>query len=190
MTKYIFHGGGTAGESGSNDSFFHEISRDVKEGGSILLVYFASRSDDSSEKAEQDMHKLKNAAEGKQLRFVVATHEAFLSQIAEADAVYLRGGSTEKLLAALSVYPNLKEHFAGKTIAGSSAGAYVLSTLYSSHYEDAVAHGLGIVPVKVVTHYQSEKMPPKMGSVEALKKVSADLPLIILKEGEWEVVIM
>lgn len=52
MTKYIFHGGGTTEESKMNDSFFREISKDVKEAGNILLVYFASRSDDNSEKIE------------------------------------------------------------------------------------------------------------------------------------------
>lgn len=134
------------------------------------------------------MAKLRKCADGKKLSFVIATPEDFLSQVAVADTVYLRGGSTQKLLDVLKTYPNLKEHFKKKTIAGSSAGAYVLSTFYSSHYEDTAAKGLGIVPVRVVTHYESEKMPPKAGAIEALKNIANDLPLIILKEGEWKIV--
>ena len=52
------------------------------------------------------------------------------------------------------------------------------------------SEGLAIVPVRVVTHFQSEKMPPKAGAVEALKNTAQDLRLIILREGEWEVVLL
>ena len=53
----------------------------------------------------------------------------------------------------------------------------------------AVAEGLGIVPVRVVTHYESATMPPRSGSVDILCNTRTDLDLIVLKEGEWKVVV-
>lgn len=107
-----------------------------------------------------------------------------------ADVVYFSGGSTENLLTALRNYPNLKEKLEGKTVAGSSAGAYALSTFFSSHYEDKAVEGLGIAPVRVDTHFESETMPPKPGAIESLKNIAQGLKLIVLKEGEWKVVVV
>lgn len=188
MTKFIFHGGDTSSPSNSNQTFFKELVKDIPEDGTLLLVYFASRSDDYTDRIENDTQKCKEASEGKMIHIEVATKENFLKQVGEANAVYLRGGSTQKLLEALKVYPDIGKHFEGKTVAGSSAGAYALSTLYSSHYEDFAASGLGIVPVRVVTHFQSEKMPPKAGAIEALKNTAKNLQLLILKEGEWDII--
>jgi len=192
MTKYIFHGGCVQPESISNNAFYAEFVKDVPGGGMVLLVYFASRTDDVSARIAYDIEQCQKFSIGKSIKFEVASLDNFMESAASADAIFFRGGSTEKLLNTLSQFPDLKSVFENKdkTVAGSSAGAYVLSTLYSSHYEDKAEPGLGIVPVRVVTHYQSEKMPPMIGAVEALKKAANNLPLIILKEGDWEAVII
>lgn len=155
--------------------------------GTVLLVYFASRSENNDDRIQYDIQKCKEFATTN-LNIVVATPEAFMDQLTIADAVYLRGGSTEKLLEALRRYPNLKEKMVGKTIAGSSAGAYALSTYFSSHYEDVAQAGLGIAPVRVVTHFGSETMPPRPGAVEVLKNIAPELELIVLREREWKIV--
>jgi len=190
MTKYIFHGGGVNPETGANDSFYTELMKDLPDGGTVLLVYFASRTDDNSERIAYDTETCKKFTTVENVSVNVASEENFIEEAKEADVIYLRGGSTEKLLDTLREYPNLKEVFENKnkTVAGSSAGAYALSTLYSCHYIDRAAEGLGIVPVRVVTHYESTKMPPKDGSVEILNETRTELDLIILKEGEWFVV--
>jgi len=190
MTKYIFHGGGVNPETGTNDSFYTELMKDLPDGGTVLLVYFASRTDDNSERIAYDTEACKSFTTVKNVNVVIASRENFIEEAKGTDVVYLRGGSTEKLLDTLREYSNLKDAFEikNKTVAGSSAGAYALSTLYSCHYTDRAAEGLGIVPVRVVTHYESTKMPPRDGSVEILKNTQTDLDLIILKEGEWSVV--
>jgi peptidase E len=160
----------------------------VPKNGTVLLVYFASRTDDNLDRIPLDTEQCKKFSEGKSLDVIVATPEDFSNQLAGADAVWFRGGSTEKLLTALRAYPNLKEELVGKTVAGSSAGAYALSTYFSSHYEDVIAEGLGIVPVRVATHLGSSTMPPRPGAVEALKNTAKELYLIELHEGEWKVV--
>lgn len=188
MTKFIFHGGGIDPKTKSNDSFYKELVKDVPEGGTVLLVYFASRTDDNTDRIDLDTEKCKEFAEGKSLHITVATPENFISQISAASAIWFRGGSTNKLLAALRAYPNLKEQLIAKTVAGSSAGAYALSSYFSSHYEDIAAKGLGIVPARVITHLGSATMPPRPGAIEALKNTAQELPLIELHEGEWRVV--
>lgn len=188
MNKYIFHGGGSAQDGVGNNSFFEELVKDAPENGTVLLVYFASREDDYSDRVAYDTEKCKSAT-NKKLSVVVANKDDFVKQVLEADVIYLRGGSTEKLITALKEYPELESVLTNKqkTIAGSSAGAYELSTYFSSHYEDIAASGLGIVPVRVITHYESKKMPPREGAIEALKNTAQELPLITLRETEWEV---
>lgn len=185
MTKFIFHGGGIGSAANSNDSFYAELVKDIPQNGTVLLVYFASRTDNTDKRALYDEQKCKAFATSG-ISVIVATLENFSEQIDKADAVFLRGGSTEKLLAALRQYPNLQDKFLGKTIAGSSAGAYALSTYFSSHYRDIAQEGLGIAPVRVVTHFGSTTMPPRPGAIEALKHTAENLPLIICSEGEWK----
>ncbi len=187
MTKYIFHGGCVQPESINNNSFYSELVKDVPYDGMVILVYFASRTDDISDRIAYDIEQCQKFSMGKSINFEVANLDNFMELAKEADTIFFRGGSTEKLLNTLSQFPDLKSVFENKnkTVAGSSAGAYVLSTFYSSHYEDKVEPGLGIVPVRVVTHYESEKMPPRPGAINELKKNCQNLQLITLREGEW-----
>lgn len=184
MTKYIFHGGGAG-----SDDFYAELVKEIPSKGTVLLVYFASRTDDNSDRIAYDTQKCKEFSLGKDIVVQVATLEGFEQQAAVSDAIYFRGGSTEKLINALKQFPSLKAALENKpkTVAGSSAGAYALSTLYSCHYEDRAAEGLGVVSVRVVTHYESKSMPPRERSVEMLRNIRNDLDLIVLREGEWKI---
>jgi peptidase E len=188
MNRYIFHGGCATQENETNRAFFSEVVKDIPNGGSLLLVYFASRDDNFTEKIESDTERFRGVAVSS-INIAVATKENFINQVKEADAIYLRGGSTEKLINTLREYPDFERALKStpKTVAGSSAGAYALSTYFSSHYEDIADQGLGIVPVRVVTHYKSEKMPPRAGAVEALKTTAEELPIIITEETQWSV---
>lgn len=186
MTKYILHGGFTSDDVESNRTFFKEIIKDVPEDGTVLLVCFASRVEDNTDKIKKDINRLREQAGNKKLNFEVATKEDFIEQLKEANAIYIWGGSTEKLMKVLHSYPDLKPLMKGKIIAGSSAGAYALSKLYTSHYYDIALEGLGIVPVRVACHYESSKMPPKPGAVTAIKEASPELELVLLKDHEWK----
>ena len=75
----------------------------------------------------------------------------------------------------------------GKTIAGSSAGAYAIATLSASHHEETAREGLSLAPIRVICHYQSDRLPPKAESVTALKATVQNLELITLKDYEWKV---
>lgn len=188
MTKYVLHGGFTKEDNKLNQEFFAEFLRDVPENGKVLFVYFAVRPGDSiSEKYEAHVRMCKAQSQGKNLEFIVATEENFLEELKSADAVFFNGGSTSKLLRILKTYPDLRPLVGGKTVAGSSAGAYVLATLGTSHSEEVMREGLGFVPLRVVCHFESSKLPPSMASFEVLKNSAPELELLVLKDFEWKV---
>ncbi len=188
MTKYILHGGFTRKDNELNRTFYGEVVRDIPDGGIILLIYFASRTEEhTTESFEYQIKMFTVAAHGKKINFVIATKEDFLDQLKRSDAVYFNGGSTNKLLKILRTYPDLKSLLEGKTVAGSSAGAYALAHFGASHDKPEVREGLGLVPIRVVCHYKSAKLPPNAESVSLLRNTSPELELIFLKDFEWKV---
>lgn len=187
MTKFILHGGFTRKDNELNHAFHEEFVRDIPDGGTVLHVYFASRSNDTSEVFEEHRKNIAARANDKNLDFLFAAKEDFLDQISQSDAIQLHGGSTNKLLAVLRTYPDLKPLVENKTVAGSSAGAYALARFGASHSEETVREGLGLVPLRVVCHYESPDLPPKAASVSALKNTAQDLELVLLKDFEWKV---
>jgi peptidase E len=187
MTKYVLHGGFTRENNEWNRTFYEEMARDVPDGGTVLLVYFASPEDDNSGRAKEDSAAFEAQSHGKKFNFLVATEKDFLVQIKRANAVYFRGGSTEKLIKTLQAYPNLKSLLKDKTVAGSSAGAYMLSTYYASHSGTESREGLHILPLRLICHSESTELPPTSASVSALMARAQDLELVVLKDFEWKV---
>lgn len=187
MTKYILHGGFTRSDNELNRTFYAEMVRDVPEGGNVLLIYFASDDADVPQKSKEDSESLIKQAEGKNITITIASKENLIEEIKAAHSIYLRGGDTDKLLEILKQYPNLSSLFEGKTVAGSSAGAYVLSTLYYSNLVGTIEEGLGVLPIRTVCHYNSERFPNLGDAVELMKGKQEDLELVVLKDCEWQI---
>ena len=120
MTKFILHGGYTSTDNELNRTFYEEITRDVPDAATILLCYFASQEEDNSNRFKEDSVKIKEQSHGKNLTFLLANEKDFMDQLKQANVLYMRGGSTPKLLRVLGKYDNFKENLDGKTIAGSS----------------------------------------------------------------------
>lgn len=187
MTKFILHGGFTRRENELNRTFFEEVVRDIPEGATLLMVFFAARYDDPTETFNELKQKLEAAAGSKKLNITLATKENFIQELTDAKAVYFHGGSTNKLLDVLRSYGSIKPLIEGKTVAGSSAGAYAIAAYGASHSEDAMLEGLGLAPLRVVCHYESAELPPAAGAVEVLKNTATDLELVLLHDFEWKV---
>ena len=188
MTKFILHGGFTREENESNRLFFVEFMSGLTEGDTILLVLFATR--DEKEKpmqCEDFMRHCREVTSEQNFNFILATEEHFLQEIEVSKAVFFNGGSTNKLMTVLRTYENFKSLLTDKTVAGSSAGAYALAQMGTSHDEEIFREGLGFVPIRVVCHYQSPTLPPFGASVEILKNTSPELELLYLKDYEWKV---
>lgn len=188
MTTYILHGGFVSREGESNTRMFQRLTELLPEKATLLIVFFASR-----HSAEEDAKAFRTYGELIQLStartswsFVHASVEGFLDEVKEADCIIMRGGSTNKLIAALRAYNDLATAFHGKVVVGSSAGAYALARLGPSHDKDEVRNGLGLVPVRVVCHYESSELPPNSDAVKTLQKTESQLPLVLLGDGEWK----
>ncbi len=92
----------------------------------------------------------------------------------------MHGGTTLKLLDALKKFPNLKELFKGKIIAGESAGAYVLSAFFFSKSAGGIFEGTGLVPVKIICHYIGENK-------EKLDECPKNLEILLLPDYKYRV---
>jgi cyanophycinase-like exopeptidase len=190
-TKFILHGGYTREQNEHNEGFFKELASSVPDKGTILLVYFANDGD-FDKKFEEDKIRISSFAENKEINFVRATENDFIAQVKNADLIYLRGGDTQKLKNQLSTYPELRESISEKTIAGSSAGAYVLAKYYYSNSRSNVFEGFGFLPVRVICHYQSKihPMPANTDPVAVINKFDNSMELVLLRDYEWKVFVV
>jgi hypothetical protein len=77
-----------------------------------------------------------------------------------------------------------------KTIAGSSAGAYVIGKFSAFHDDESggkVREGLGLLPLRVVAHYKSLDMPPNPEALSLLKETSPEMDMVLLRDFEWKI---
>ncbi|MFN3692880.1 MAG: Type 1 glutamine amidotransferase-like domain-containing protein [Candidatus Paceibacteria bacterium] len=113
--------------------------------------------------------------------------EDFETDCSNADAIYFHGGNTPTLLAALKDYGDIERLFTGKTVAGSSAGAYMLSAYGAAHTSEHFRQGLGILNVRVICHFESTELPPSPTSLAEIYSTHLDLPLVVLRDCESKV---
>lgn len=187
MTKFILHGGRTRIDNESNRTFFKEIAKDVPDGGTILMVYFVYEKDPMPHFEQQKKWILDNS-DGKNFNIVFAEQEKFVNQLRESDAVYFHGGDTYKLLEIVNEIPGFEKILEGKTVAGSSAGAYIFCSYFVESDRMEVREGLGTLPIRLVCHYMSPDFNSREESVNVLKqKCPPELEMVLLRDSEWRV---
>jgi peptidase E len=180
ITTYILHGGFPGLKSVSNDNYYAKIVKGVPDGGTILAVFFAKPIEKRAELFSEVRASLLESAAGKPVNIVMGTEENFLTQIGTAHAVYIRGGDVDRLLLSLRRHQEFSKLFDGKTVAGDSAGAYVIAKHFWSNSRRGVFEGLGLLPVNVICHYDG-----KQEAIDAMRQISSDLELVVLRDGEW-----
>ncbi|MFA5163276.1 MAG: Type 1 glutamine amidotransferase-like domain-containing protein [Patescibacteria group bacterium] len=160
MTKYILHGGETGIPNEHNAAFYQEwikgFPADFKP--SILLVYFSRPEEEWQGLENSDKERFSRYNQDREANFSVASQDLFrfLEQIKSSDVVYVRGGSTEKLLETiLPIKDRLLSAWDNKVYAGSSAGVMAISHLTRSNI-GPWRHGLGLIPLNSFVHYGSE----------------------------------
>ena len=155
----------------------------------VLMCFFASREEDTMSIYNKLSSKLIKFSNGKQIDFIFASLESFVKNVKQADAIYFHGGNTPTLLKDLKDFSDLELLFSQKTVAGSSAGAYMLAKYGTAHTGESVRQGLGMVNKKLVCHFQSPDMHPTESSFEELKQIAPELETIYLKDCEWQVIV-
>ncbi|MBI4262502.1 Type 1 glutamine amidotransferase-like domain-containing protein [Candidatus Uhrbacteria bacterium] len=166
-TKFVLHGGFSREKAPTqeDDAFFQEMLKDAVQDVKVLLVYFAEREEKVQLRIGQDQEQLNKNKGSRVLHFKVAAEETFIHDCAWADIIYLHGGRTVKLMEALKKYQNMGQVFSGKIIAGDSAGANVLRHWFYSKNSKEIGEGLGILPLKIVVHYE-DGIPNPLADVE------------------------
>lgn len=187
MTKYILHGGETKVENESNRKFFFECTNLLQTAVNVLCIYFAKSTGSIEEAFEFAKQKfMEAAAPGKELTFVLADEnlEILRKQIQDADVVYIHGGDTDVLKDKLFGLSDFAQRIAGKTVAGSSAGAYILARYYYSNSKSGIYEGFGLLPVKVFAHWSEEKQ----GQRVELEQFGEKLPVYTIPETEFVII--
>lgn len=187
MTTFILHGGFTRIDNDSNAAYYHEITKDLATGAVVLVVLFAREEKEYGDALELETKKILSGAGDKQLNIQMASEYTLIEQIEGADAIIIRGGDTLKLTKALKQHPSFADSIKGKVVAGSSAGAYVLSTYYYSRDSGEIHKGLGILPLRVICHFESDESDVTKKAIEDMDNYPKDLELIVLKDCEWKV---
>lgn len=184
MTKYILHGGNTGKRNTDNDGFFRELTDGLKNGSTILLNYFARPQDNWDELYKQDIKRIKGLSKVKNLKFVVADYKTFDKQLKKASAMYMRGGSTGDLMRALNKFKSVTRLFKGKTIAGSSAGAYALCKYYFENDDLVFGKGTGAINLKAYCHYKNTDQK----IIQKLLGYKENLDLLILADYKYQII--
>lgn len=164
-----------------NDLFFKEILNSISKSEiTVLLIYFAKEPDRIPINKAEDIEAFNRNKGDKNVIFNEANEATFIDQVKKADIVYMHGGNTLKLLDTLKKFPNLRELFQGKVVAGESAGSYVLSTYFYSKSAGGVFEGLGFVPVKTICHYIGENK-------DKLDELPRNLETLLLGDYQYKV---
>ncbi|MBU1179328.1 Type 1 glutamine amidotransferase-like domain-containing protein [Patescibacteria group bacterium] len=185
-TKYILHGGAARRETEDNKKFFEEITKGLSDSSNVLVVCYAKPKETWSETLEAVKKTISSASPQKVLNFELASDKtsAFIEQIKKADAIYLLGGDSHTLKEYLSHVPNLSELWAGKTVAGSSAGALVLSKYFYENDDDTYNEGLSILPFKTFCHYAEEKSD----KLEKLRQFGENIEVRTIPEEKFFII--
>ncbi len=177
-TRFILNGGFNKDNlTKQNVEFYRQILEHTPNNSKVLLVFFAKEPERIEEASKRVIGEFPKDSADKNLTFEIANEDDFVTQVEGADVIYFAGGKTIKLLDALKNFSNLEILLKGKVVAGESAGANVWSHYCYSPNADSVVKGLGILPIKVIPHYQDQYKGK-------LDDVGPGLDLVLLPEYE------
>lgn len=193
-TIYVLGGGFMKKTSDGGQAFFRAIIGN-RNTANVLICCFAMPHDQWQKGYDDDKDKILSVNRGATLSFQNANLDDFLSQVSWADVIIFRGGSTNDLIDNLSKVNGWQNNLSGKTIVGSSAGAYMLASSYVvTDATPQLASGLGLLPIVIVTHYRStfihngdaDKSWVFWDKVDDLMNAQAEgRDVITLKEGDF-----
>ena len=183
MTKYILHGGAAKRKTKANQEFFFEITKDLSDPVNVLIICYAMERKVWEEVLEKEKETFSNASPEKVLNWVLASEETdiLIEQINKADAIYMHGGNTHILKEYLAKVPDLENLWKDKVVAGSSAGALVLSKYFYENDDNTYSEGLGILDLKTFCHYTAEKSD----KLEKLKRFGDDVEVRSIAEEKF-----
>lgn len=189
-TKYILVGGYPHRASDEGKAFCEEIVAGFGEPVKLLDCLFARPRENWDKAFEQDKDFFTKHIPDRKIKIQRADPEKFIEQVHWAQALYIRGGATLVLLDVLKQAGGWSKELDGKTLVGSSAGAHALAKYYFGLDDLKPGEGLGLAPVKVLTHWRSGYNTPNVDWDKAYSELNSykeALPLLALAEGQFEI---
>ena len=186
-TTFILHGGESSRNTQANRDFFTRIIQtENKDRLNILCVYFARPTYRWEESFEEDCAIFHELHSRKKLNFTLATLDikTFNQQILKSDILFMNGGLQGCLKETLEDLDSFRDSIRGKVVVGISAGANILSKYYWSSVAQSVREGIGILPIKLLCHYEVNDRE----EVKALEEYKEELPLYKLPEEHFEII--
>lgn len=159
----------------------------------ILSCFYSQPEETWREKAE-DWHGWFADNFTQSFTYDYAKSDTLLEQIDTADVIYFHGGDTKLLLTRLPDTDTLRQHFGGKVVIGSSAGANMLSRHFWSSTRGVYGEGKGLLDLSVMVHYGAtivggnERTPKEWKQQEEKFAVMVNMPIAHLPEGRFIVI--
>jgi len=186
-TKFLLHGGMLKYDKPQNTSFFEELTANLADGDIILYIGFARREEVERQATYERDRKLILAHTAKNIEVINATYDTLIEGCRNAQAIFVTGGETDKLVADIQKYPDFIDSISGKVIAGSSAGACLFSTFYYFNASREVLKGLSVLPISLMVHYGNSEYNATDASLKLLREHSQNTKIVTLAECEWKV---
>lgn len=195
MTKYVVNSGGIRSDPAKAGMFFKEIVNGLGASPKVLLCQFAMSREYWEIKFTEDMNGfLQHMEPDVKPVFEMAMPAEFERQLDECDAIYMCGGDDHLMKYWLSRF-DLKQLFAGKTVGTNSASSNAVSQSYWTCDWREVQIGLGLLPMKFISHYNSSfgdddprgPIDWPAAKVELEEHGNKDLRVLALEEASYEV---
>ncbi len=187
-TTFVLYGGKTSIDSPQNDEFF-KTSIDLvhRENIHIVLCYWARPKEQWEALAKRDRPKITKQT-SKRVTFSTAQDvEDLFIKLEQADVLYVAGGKAKLIEPFYPKLSQLKLKLKGKVYLGSSIGTFIVSTHYvlshANQDENTVHHGLGILPISTLCHWNVEKK--KQFKIDLLRQAAPEFPIILLDEQKF-----
>jgi hypothetical protein len=190
MNRFILIGG--VQEKADLASLSQVIFNDDKISINFLICLFARNENIYSwnDLFEQNKTFFTSLSPKRRINFVLAEENKFIEQVKVANIIYFSGGDSIPLYTRLARIGNgwLAE-LKNKIVIGTSAGTDMLTKYNYDFQQNALADGLGIVPVKTIVHYgECEGYYTNTDWNEITKLLidyKEELPLYTLAEGKF-----
>jgi peptidase E len=188
-TTVILHGGNSGKKCDDNDKFFYEIiSSTDSDVVRVLCIYFARPEHRWEDSYAEDQSIFLNLAidTGREIETKMASYnmDELRDNIKHADVIFINGGLRGHLKETLEQPGNFPELIAGKVLVGISAGANILSKYYYSTVADEIREGIGLLPIKLITHYDKGMDE----QINRLTNYGKELPILKIPEEKYIVI--
>lgn len=193
MTKYILNSGGLKNNPEKAVKFYNEIIKNLGNEPKVLFCFFAEKRENWEEKYKNYTERFINLI-NKDVKpiFELAFPDQFIEQVNRCNVINIHGGDDHLVQYWLNKF-NLLEIFKDKVVATNSASSHALSKYFWTCDWRQCMEGLGVLPIKFISHYKSDwgKDDPR-GPIDwekAYQKLAdygnKDLPVYALQEGDY-----